>query len=53
MKIAIVTHVARHNDGQGRVNYEIARAALAEGHDVTLIASHVAPELLQNPRLRW
>ncbi|WP_250527987.1 glycosyltransferase family 4 protein [Caballeronia sp. GAWG2-1] len=53
MKIAIVTHVVRHNDGQGRVNYEIARAALAEGHDVTLIASHVAPELLQNPRLRW
>ena len=38
MRIAIVTHVVRHNDGQGRVNYEIARAALAEGNQVTLLA---------------
>ncbi|CDY75878.1 Glycosyltransferase [Caballeronia glathei] len=53
MNIAIVTHVVRHNDGQGRVNYEIARAALAEGMHVTLLASHVAPELLDDPRLLW
>ena len=53
MRIAIVTHVVRHNDGQGRVNYEIARAALAEGHQVTLLASHVAPELAAEPRLKW
>lgn len=53
MRIAIVTHVVRHNDGQGRVNYEIARAALAEGHHVTLLASHVAPELVAESRLRW
>jgi glycosyltransferase involved in cell wall biosynthesis len=53
MRIAIVTHVVRHNDGQGRVNYEIARAALAEQCDVTLVASHVAPELLEHPRVRW
>jgi glycosyltransferase involved in cell wall biosynthesis len=53
MRIAIVTHVVRHNDGQGRVNYEIARAALAEGHQVTLLASHVAPELASETRLRW
>jgi glycosyltransferase involved in cell wall biosynthesis len=53
MRIAIVTHVVRHNDGQGRVNYEIARAALAEGHQVTLLASHVAPELVSETRLRW
>jgi glycosyltransferase involved in cell wall biosynthesis len=53
MRIAIVTHVVRHNDGQGRVNYEIARAALAEGHEVMLIASHVAPELLREARLSW
>jgi glycosyltransferase involved in cell wall biosynthesis len=53
MRIAIVTHVVRHNDGQGRVNYEIARAALAEGNQVTLLASHVAPELVAEPRLRW
>lgn len=53
MRIAIVTHVVRHNDGQGRVNFEIARAALAEGHEVILVASYVAPELQEHPRLRW
>ncbi|SEI40907.1 glycosyltransferase family 4 protein [Paraburkholderia diazotrophica] len=45
MRILIVTHVVAKNDGQGRVNYEIARAALAAGHAVTLLASNVAPEL--------
>ncbi|WP_233869994.1 glycosyltransferase family 4 protein [Paraburkholderia adhaesiva] len=53
MRLAIVTHVVRHNDGQGRVNHEIARAALDEGFDVTLVASHVAPELLAHPRVKW
>lgn len=53
MRLAIVTHSVRHNDGQGRVNYEVARAALAEGCAVTLVASHVAPSLLEHPRVRW
>jgi len=53
LRVAIVTHVVRHNDGQGRVNHEIARAALDEGIGVTLIASHVAPELLVHPNVRW
>jgi glycosyltransferase involved in cell wall biosynthesis len=53
MRVAIVTHVVRHNDGQGRVNHEIARAALDEGISVTLVASHVAPELLEHPLVRW
>ncbi|CAB3689116.1 N-acetyl-alpha-D-glucosaminyl L-malate synthase [Paraburkholderia phenoliruptrix] len=53
MRVAIVTHVVRHNDGQGRVNHEIARAALDEGINVTLIASHVAPDLLVHPNVRW
>jgi glycosyltransferase involved in cell wall biosynthesis len=53
LRVAIVTHVVRHNDGQGRVNHEIARAALAENIAVTLIASHVAPELLAHPNVRW
>jgi glycosyltransferase involved in cell wall biosynthesis len=53
LRVAIVTHVVRHNDGQGRVNHEIARAALEEGFEVTLIASHVAPELLAHPRVKW
>ncbi|NIE67769.1 glycosyltransferase family 4 protein [Burkholderia sp. Ax-1719] len=53
MRVAIVTHVVRHNDGQGRVNHEIARAALDEGFEVTLVASHVAPELLVHPKVKW
>ncbi|RKP48304.1 glycosyltransferase family 4 protein [Trinickia fusca] len=53
MRVAIVTHAVRHNDGQGRVNHEIASAALAEGCTVTLVATHVAPALLAHPRLRW
>ncbi|APR36012.1 glycosyltransferase family 4 protein [Paraburkholderia sp. SOS3] len=53
MRVAIVTHVVRHNDGQGRVNHEIARAALEAGISVTLVASHVAPELLEHPLVRW
>ncbi|KAE8760369.1 glycosyltransferase [Paraburkholderia madseniana] len=53
MRVAIVTHVVRHNDGQGRVNHEIARAALEENIAVTLVASHVAPDLLAHPNVRW
>jgi glycosyltransferase involved in cell wall biosynthesis len=53
LRVAIVTHVVRHNDGQGRVNHEIARAALDENIGVTLVASHVAPELLAHPNVRW
>jgi glycosyltransferase involved in cell wall biosynthesis len=53
LRVAIVTHVVRHNDGQGRVNHEIARAALDENIAVTLVASHVAPDLLAHPEVRW
>lgn len=51
LRILIVTHVVTKNDGQGRVNYEIARAALAAGHEVTLLASQAAPELAGHPRV--
>jgi glycosyltransferase involved in cell wall biosynthesis len=53
MRIAIVTHVVAFNDGQGRVNYEIARTALEAGAEVTLLATHVAPELAAHPSVRW
>lgn len=49
LRILIVTHVVTNNDGQGRVNYEIARAALAAGNSVTLLASKAAPELVAHP----
>jgi glycosyltransferase involved in cell wall biosynthesis len=45
MHIAIVTQIAEKGHGQGRVNYEIAHEALRRGHEVTLVASSVAPDL--------
>lgn len=53
MKIAIVTHKFCKGDGQGRVNYEIAREALGQGHSVVLIASEVAEELRSHPAASW
>ncbi|MFM0526137.1 glycosyltransferase family 4 protein [Paraburkholderia strydomiana] len=53
MRILIVTHVVRKNDGQGRVNYEIVQAALAAGHAVTLLAAEAAAELVAHPRVRF
>ncbi|GAB6848647.1 glycosyltransferase family 4 protein [Paraburkholderia kururiensis] len=50
MRILIVTHVVTKNDGQGRVNYEIARAALEAGHEVTLLASAADSVLAAHPR---
>ncbi len=45
MRIGIVTRHVRPNDGQGRVNYEIAAEALRQGHEVTLFCEHVDPAL--------
>jgi len=53
MRLALITHKFAKGDGQGRVNYELARAALAEGHSVWLLATKVAPELAAHPRARW
>lgn len=53
LRVLIVTHQFAKNDGQGRVNYEIARAALAAGHSVTMLASGIADELASHPRARF
>lgn len=45
MRLALVTHNVFGGDGQSRVNAEIARHALAAGHEVLLLADRVAPEL--------
>lgn len=45
MRLAIVTHNVVRGDGQGRVNYEIARHALGQGMPVWLLADRVDPEL--------
>ena len=53
MTLAIVTHTVGTGDGQGRVNYEIARAALQRGHSVVLVASAVDEDLLAMQSVAW
>ncbi|WP_295617182.1 glycosyltransferase family 4 protein [Chamaesiphon sp. GL140_3_metabinner_50] len=53
MKICIVTHCVIRGDGQGRVNYEVVREALRQGHHLTLVASAISPELAQHPQVTW
>ncbi len=52
MRLALVTHKFARGDGQGRVNYELAKAALGAGHTVWLVASEIAPELAAHPGAR-
>lgn len=42
MRFCIVTPLVGRNDGQGRVNLEIAAEAARQGHEVTIIAEQVA-----------
>lgn len=53
MKLCIVTHNVIKGDGQGRANYEVVWEAIRRGHQVTLLASQVAPELQQNLGIQW
>ncbi|MEH2436507.1 MAG: glycosyltransferase family 4 protein [Nostoc sp.] len=53
MKLCIITHKIKKGDGQGRVNYEVAQEAIRRGHELTLLASEVAPELEQNSQVNW
>ena len=45
MKIILVNASFIRGDGQGRVNYEIARYAVRAGHEVTLVSGYVDPDL--------
>lgn len=53
MKLCIVTHSVIKGNGQGRVNYEVVQEAIRRGHQVTLLATQVAPELQQNNKINW
>ncbi len=52
-RLCIVTHVCRKNDGQGRVNYEIVKAALTDGWHVTFVGRELAEDLAGDPRVDW
>jgi len=45
----MVSHQVGRNDGQGRVNYEIARAALHQGHRLAVLASRCASDIADHP----
>ncbi|QYX33744.1 glycosyltransferase family 4 protein [Sphaerospermopsis torques-reginae] len=53
MKLCIVTHKIQKGDGQGRVNYEVAKEAINRGYHLTLLASEISPELAENSRVNW
>jgi glycosyltransferase involved in cell wall biosynthesis len=51
MKFCIITSFVGHNDGQGRVNLEIAAEAVRQGHEVVLLTEGVGklpPDLSRN-----
>ncbi|GGH09252.1 glycosyltransferase family 4 protein [Silvibacterium dinghuense] len=49
LRLAIVANRFEKNDGQGRVNYEVARAALESGVKLTLVTAHCAEEIASHP----
>lgn len=53
MKLCIVSRNLIKGDGQSRVNYEVASAAIRRGYQVTLLTSNIAPELQSNPLVKW
>ena len=53
MKIAILAHYFGFRDGQGRVNYEIARKILSEGHKLTVLAHDCSPDLVEHPGMTF
>lgn len=53
MRIAFVTQKIVRDDGQGRVNAVVVAELLRRGHSILAIASELADELRDHPRLRW
>ena len=52
MRALLITPNIVRNDGQGRVNYEISRAALDAGIEMTFLVSQCAPEIADHPNAR-
>jgi glycosyltransferase involved in cell wall biosynthesis len=52
-RLAFISHRFQQNDGQGRVNYEVVKAALERGHHVTVLATSCAADIATHPRARF
>jgi glycosyltransferase involved in cell wall biosynthesis len=53
IRLAILSHRFQRNDGQGRVNFEVANAALQSSYHVTIVATTCSEELSSHPRCRF
>jgi glycosyltransferase involved in cell wall biosynthesis len=53
MRICIVTHTLVTTDGQGRINYEIARHLSRRGHELVLVSTTIDPTLAAMPNVTW
>jgi glycosyltransferase involved in cell wall biosynthesis len=53
IRLAILSHRFKRNDGQGRVNFEVANTALQRDCQVTILASACAEELSSHPLCRF
>lgn len=53
LRLALVANRVQRNDGQGRVNYELARAALEAGMQVTLLTAYCAEDIVAHPNARF
>ncbi|MFT4113466.1 glycosyltransferase family 4 protein [Silvibacterium sp.] len=51
LRLAMVAHRFQKNDGQGRVNYEVALAALQRGVRLTLVTAHCSDEIACHPNV--
>ena len=52
-RIAFISHRFQRNDGQGRVNYEVVKAALDRGYHVTVLAIHCSQDIANHPNGRF
>ena len=53
MKLCIVTHEVVIGEGQGRINYEVAWEAARREYQLTILASSVSPDPIQNSLVYW
>ncbi len=52
LRLLLIAHRFQQLDGQGRVNYEVAKTLLAQGFRLTLLTSHCAEDLVSHPSVR-
>jgi glycosyltransferase involved in cell wall biosynthesis len=53
LRLVLIANRHQHNDGQGRVNYEVAIAALNRGMKVTLLTAYCAEEIANHPNAQF